>query len=155
MSVVLTAHFPLSGKTHDRLVDGSGTKAARAEFVAHSADPKTACLSAGGILKSESPKVDLWLCGLGMAACAGPSGLSEPAGIEAADGGARFDRMTMVRFVADLAWRRNRHSPDHLAVLRRLLVEFDDGEEIRGYVGLVLRPDVRPPPSSSPSTSWN
>jgi len=95
MSVVLTAHFPLSGKTHDRLVDGSGAKAARAEFVAHSADPKTACLSAGGILKSESP------------------------------------------------------------VLRRLLVEVDDGEEIRGYVGLVLRPDVRPPPSSSPSTSWN
>jgi len=51
--------------------------------------------------------------------------------------------MTVMRFVADVAGRRNRHGPDNLAVLRGFLVEVDDGKEIRGYVSLVLRPDIK------------
>ena len=50
--------------------------------------------------------------------------------------------VAVVRLVADVARRRNGNGPDDLAVVVGVLVEVDDGEEVRGDAGLIARPDV-------------
>ena len=47
-----------------------------------------------------------------------------------------------MRLVADVARRRQRHRPQHLAVVGRLAIEVDDGEEVGRDVRLVARPHV-------------
>ena len=50
--------------------------------------------------------------------------------------------MAVMRFIAGIPGGRHWYDIDDFAVFGRLLVEVNDGEEIRGDLRLVLRPDV-------------
>jgi hypothetical protein len=50
--------------------------------------------------------------------------------------------MAVVRFVANVAWGRDRDCLDDLAVFGRLLVEVDDCQKIGSNVSLVSGPNV-------------
>ena len=52
-------------------------------------------------------------------------------------------RVTVMRLVADVAGRRDRHRAKHLAVVGRPSIEVDDGEKVGSDVRLIARPDVQ------------
>jgi len=51
-------------------------------------------------------------------------------------------QVAVVRFVADVAGRRQWYDVDYFAVLWRLFVKIDDCKKIRCDLSLVLRPDI-------------